>query len=154
MRLGPLSPGTLNPRSLRFGLSLMPKARCSRWTGPRPTAGQPPGASCCTSTAGHGPSMRPDVLEPNPRGGWIAGLSRFLMTARAVNRPESSGDRVSGQTNSYWRSRTNTRTDAITSDVWYWKDSRTGKSEEICIKKLTHAILFLQPSDSPCLRAR
>src|SRR5262245_10148190 len=96
----------------------------------------------------------PDVLEPNPRVDGIAGPSRFFMTARAVNRPESSGDRVNSQTNSFWRSLTNTRTDAITSDVCYWKDSRTGKSEEICIKKLTHAILFLQPSDSPCSRAR
>src|SRR5262249_48170047 len=49
------------------------------------------------------------------------------MTVRAVNRPESSGDRVNNQTNSFWRSLTNTRTDAITSAVWCSKDSRSGK---------------------------
>src|SRR5439155_9408127 len=125
--LGPPSPETLNPRALRFGLSLTPRARCSRWTGPRPTAGQPVQAFSCTSTAGRGPSTKPDALEPNPRGGWIAGPSRFFMTARAVNRPESSGDRVNSQTNSFWRSLTNTRTDAITSAVWCSKDSRRGK---------------------------
>src|SRR5215831_9609238 len=127
MRLGPPSPETLNPRALRFGLSLTLRARCSRWTGPRPTAGQPVQASSCTSTAGRAPSTRPGVLEPNPRGGWIAGPSRFFMTAREVNRPESSGDWVNSQTNSLWRSLSNTRTDAITSAVWCSKDSRRGK---------------------------
>src|SRR5215467_4889333 len=71
--------------------------------------------------------MKPDVLEPNPRSGWIAGPSRFIMTARAVYRHESSGDRVYGQTRSLWKSLTNIRTDAITSDVWCSKDSRRGK---------------------------
>jgi hypothetical protein len=52
------------------------------------------------------------------------------MAARAVNRPESSGDRVSSQTNSFWRSLTNTRTDAITSAIWYSKDSRKEKKYE------------------------
>src|SRR5262249_37161616 len=97
---------------------------------------------------------RPDVLELNPRGGWIARRSRFSMAARAANRPESSGDRVSGQTNSFWRSLTGIRTDAIKSAGWCSENSRTGKREEIWIKKPTHAILFLQPSDSLCLRAR
>src|SRR5262249_41034268 len=127
MRPGPPSPETLNPKALRFGLSLTPGARCSRWTGPRPTASRPLQAFSCTSMAGCEPSTKPDVLEPNPRGVWTAGPSRFFMIARALNRPGSSCDWVSGQTNSLWRSLTNIRTDAVMSAVWYSKDSRRGK---------------------------
>src|SRR5262249_19459262 len=127
MRLGPPSPETFNPRALRFGLSLTPRAKCSLRSEPKPTAGPPVQASCCTSTAGRGPSTKPDVLEPNPRGGWIAGPSRFFVTARVANRPESSRDRGNGQTNSFSRSRTNTRTDASTSAVWCSNASRRGK---------------------------
>ena len=117
----------LNPRASRYGLSRTRKARCSPWTGSRQTAGRPLQAFSCTSMAACEPSTKPDVLEPNPRGVWIAGPSRFFMIARALNQPESSCDWVSGQTNSLWRSLTNIRTDAVMSAVWYSKDSRRGK---------------------------